>query len=96
MKTFLGAEICEREIVHLLDEIKKAGVLDMTQNKLMDNLSQSGDVKDSWDVRISMVSAKDLPSHNNSKYTDGNHNGKTLVIPFLAPLISTQSKSDFN
>ena len=80
MKTFENIEIKEDEVSEILGKLSKLGVIGFTAEKLMDNIYPASNGRD-WEIRISMVSAKDLPSHDDSFFTDGNNNGKCAIVP---------------
>ena len=87
MTNFLGIEIGQEEIKYILESLKINENIDMDETQLMDNICQSGEVKDSWEIRISKVSLRDLPhylsEHEYVKFADGDHNGRIIVIPFF-------------
>jgi len=80
MKTFL-LELPDKEFNYILEKLKENGI-NFTEQQLKDNLSQCGEIKNTWEIRLSRVSLKDLPKHDNRYFTDGNHNGKSILIPF--------------
>lgn len=87
MTNFLGIEIEQEEIDYILASLKTNENIDMDETQLMDNICQSGEVKNSWEIRVSKVSLKDLPhylsEHDYPKFTDGDHNGRIITIPFF-------------
>ena len=80
METFEGIKISKEELEYIKTSAKRVGCLYMKDAQFLDNLTVDKDSTDKWNLRISRVSAKDLPNHDNKYYTDGNNNGKTLLI----------------
>ena len=81
MKNYQNLEILENEAKRVLSIVNSQVVVPFTLDKLMDNMKvANAPMNDCWDIRISKVSAKDLESWDNAKFTDGNNNGKTLQI----------------
>jgi len=81
MKTWDNEEISDSEADRVLKMVNSATATPFSLQKLMDNINTTKPpMSEYWDVRISKVSAKNLNKWDNSKFTDGNHNGKVLQI----------------
>ena len=81
MKNFQNIEILENEAERVLKVVNTKTASPMSMKKLMENITIAKEpMSDCWDVRLSKISAKDLDKWDNTKFTDGNHNGHTLQI----------------
>jgi len=81
MKTYQNLEILKNEVERVLMIVNRKVVTPFTVEKLMDNITiANAPMNDYWSIRISKVSAKDLSSWDNTKFTDGDNNGKSILI----------------
>ena len=78
LENFQGVKINKVEAEKILNIVNSKVAEKWTMEKLMDNITTIGSF--AWDIRISKVSAKDLSVWDNAEYTDGNNNGKSIII----------------